>query len=109
MKSHFNRTGLTHRKSPELTKSSEASVRFNVIDWDYSQQYPNKGGESRIEAGIEEKSKAEAVYRSESIEGDHTPMEPVFHYDVAASGRLTASVYASHPFLTITPWRGKEI
>lgn len=74
---------------------SEASVRFTVVDWDYSQQYPNDGGENKIEAGIETKSEAQTEYRTESTDDDHAAMEPVFHYDVAASGSLTASVYVS--------------
>ena len=66
-----------------------------MVDWDYSRQYPNDGGESNIEAGIETKSEAEAVYQSQSTDDDHAVMEFVFHYDVDASGSLTASVYVS--------------
>jgi len=72
----------------------EASVRFTAVDWDYSQQYPNTGGENRAEAGIETKKAASPpTFRTEGTDDTGNPREPVFYYDVAASGYLEASMY----------------
>jgi chitinase len=78
----------------------DASVKLDVVKWDYTQRYPIEGGGNTVKDATivdEEGDEPEA-----GAAGTGTSLKPEFFADVKARGSLTVSVYVV--FVSWTRW-----
>ncbi|KAI1381148.1 family 18 glycosyl hydrolase [Hypoxylon crocopeplum] len=89
-----------------LTIDGDAQVSIRLANWDYTQQYPNNGGD--VQSGLTADSE---VHENTAFgqPGNDTAGEPSWLFDVSASGALTMHVTPVAQFGIVFQIQGFDI
>ena len=68
----------------------DASVKFDVVEWDYTQRYPIEGGGDTVEEAtiVDNEGESPKAGAANSDSGG----KPEFHADVTANGAITVAM-----------------